>query len=48
MHFWDLIIDNHISEAVEFFKDPTRERSNDQLDVENAPATSGVANNSIE
>ena len=37
MNFWDLIIDNHISEAIAFFKNPAGGNAGDDQDVENAP-----------
>jgi hypothetical protein len=33
MNFWDLIIDNHVSEAIEFFKNPAGIK---EEDAENA------------
>lgn len=37
MNFWDLIIDNHISEAISFFKNPAGGKGEDGEDMENPP-----------
>jgi hypothetical protein len=34
MHFWDLVIDNHISEAIEFFKNPKMKEKFSENDLE--------------
>ena len=44
MNFWDLIIDNHISEAIAFFKNPAGVKDENDLDMENAPQSSINAN----
>ena len=37
MNFWDLIIDNHISEAISFFKNPAGGKGEDDQDLEIVP-----------